>query len=114
LERSGEEDHGRQVAARQTLDGLADLVTVQAGHDGVREHDIGLEFRERLDGAITRTEGPKLVAGLRKCELDHLLNGQTVIRQKDSVSHSVSSNGKVFLDVERQKSTSEAPEWSMR
>ena len=87
LERAGEKDHRDRAVLRMRLHEFADFVSVLLRHDDVGEDDVGAHFGQLLDRLRAVIDRDHFVIAVGKREFDDLLDGDTVIREKDSLWH---------------------------
>ena len=74
------------------LDVFADFITAAPRHEDVREHYVGLNFLQLQYGLLAVADGRDLYAFITKGQVNHLLNGDGIVREQQFASRDQIAN----------------------
>jgi hypothetical protein len=74
------------------LDMLANLVTAAPRHEYIREHYVWLNLFQLREGLLSVADGRDLDAFIREGQVDHLLNGDGIVREQQFSSRDQIAN----------------------
>src|ERR1017187_1998600 len=92
LHDTGGEDHAHMAMPRAHLEVLADLVAGAAGHDDIRQHDVGIDVVEADQRGIGIADGHHFIAFFAEDALSHALGVRAVVHQQNT-AHGLSGGG---------------------